>query len=232
MAATMGVVMRIAVLGSGTVGQTIGSRLVELGHEVVMGARDPDNPRAAAWAAAHNGSAGTFADAAARGEIVVNATAGTASLAALEAAGRENLAGKVLVDIANPLDFSSGFPPSLSVVDNDSLAEQIQRAHPDARVVKTLNTVNADVMVHPERVPGSHDVFVAGDDEAAKQTVRELLRSMGWPENSIVDLGGIEAARGLEMYLRLWLSLMGALGSPHFNIRIVRADLGERGRTG
>jgi 8-hydroxy-5-deazaflavin:NADPH oxidoreductase len=218
--------MRIGVLGTGMVGQAIGTRLVELGHDVVLGARDAANPKAAGWVAEQAGGqarAGTFADAAAHGEIVVNATSGTASLAALDAAGAENLAGKVLVDVANPLDFSGGFPPKLAIVNTDSLAEQIQRAHPAARVVKALNTVNANVMVHPERVPGSHDIFVAGEDQEAKQTVREMLRSFGWPDASIVDLGGIASARGLEMYLPLWLAMAGAFGGASFNIKVVRA---------
>jgi 8-hydroxy-5-deazaflavin:NADPH oxidoreductase len=217
--------MRIGVLGTGMVGQTIATRLVELGHDVVMGARDADNPKARGWVSERGGEragSGTFADAAAHGEIVVNATSGSGSLPALAAAGTDNLAGKVIIDVANPLDFSAGFPPSFSVVDTDSLAEQIQRAHPAARVVKALNTMNADVMVHPGRVAGDHDVFVAGDDEEAKQTVRDLLRSFGWPEASIVDAGGLGAARGLEMYVKLWLSLMGAFGTPKFNIKVVR----------
>lgn len=217
--------MRIAVLGTGVVGQAIATRLVETGHDVVMGARDAANPKAVGWVEQHGGeraAAGTFADAAAHGEVVVNATSGMGSLAALEAAGTGNLAGKVVVDVANPLDFSAGFPPSFSVVDRDSLAEQIQRAHPQARVVKALNTMSADVMIRPERVPGDHDVFVAGDDAEAKRVVGDLLRSFGWPEGSIVDVGGLDAARGLEMYVKLWLSMMGAFGSPNFNIKVVR----------
>jgi len=214
--------MRIGLFGTGTVGQAVGSRLVEVGHDVVMGARDAANPRAAEWAATSGGRAGTFADAAAHGEVLVNATSGAGSLDALAAAGAPNIAGKVLVDIANPLDFSGGFPPSLTVVNTDSLAERIQRAYPDARVVKTLNTVNADIMVRPDRVPGEHDVFVAGDDPDAKGTVRELLRAFGWPDGSIIDLGGLQAARGMEMYLPLWLNLMGTLGTASFNIKVVR----------
>ena len=215
--------MRIGLLGTGMAGQTVGSRLVEVGHDVVMGARDAANPRAVEWAATTSGGrAGTFADAAAHGEVLVNATSGAGSLDALAAAGAPNIAGKVLVDIANPLDFSGGFPPSLTVVNTDSLAERIQRAYPDARVVKTLNTVNADIMVRPDRVPGEHDVFVAGDDTDAKGTVRELLRAFGWPDGSIIDLGGLQAARGMEMYLPLWLNLMGTLGTATFNIKVVR----------
>jgi predicted dinucleotide-binding enzyme len=216
--------MRVGVLGTGTVGRTLASKLAELGHEVTMGSREAGNEAAAEWAAAAGDAAahGTFADAAAAGELVVNATAGTASLDALAAAGAENLAGKVLVDVANPLDFSAGFPPSLSVSGDDSLAEQIQRAHPDARVVKALNTMNAQVMVDPARVPGDHHVFICGDDEEAKQQVRALLETFGWPEGSIVDLGDIGAARGSEAYVLFWLRLYGAFGTGDFNIKVVR----------
>ena len=175
--------MKVGVLGTGVVGQTLGGKLVSLGHHVVMGARQAGNDKATAWAAAAgpSASAGTFADAAVHGDLIVNATAGTGSLEALEAAGSENLAGKVLVDVANALDFSGGMPPSLSVCNTDSLGEQIQRRFPEARVVKTLNTVNADVMVQPGIVPGGHTMFLCGNDPTAKQEVRALLESFGWP---------------------------------------------------
>ncbi len=214
--------MKIGVLGTGVVGQTLAGRLVGLGHEVVMGARQTGNEKATGWAAAAgpSASAGTFADAARHGELLVNATAGTASLDALGAAGSENLAGKVVVDVANPLDFSGGMPPSLSVCNTDSLGEQIQRTFPDARVVKSLNTVNADVMVHPEIVPGSHTMFLCGNDDAAKQEVRALLESFGWPPADLLDLGDIGASRGMEMYLPLWLRLWGATGTGHLNLNL------------
>jgi predicted dinucleotide-binding enzyme len=214
--------MRIGVLGTGGVGQTLATRLVELGHDVVMGAREASNPKAVEWAGAHRARAGTFADAATHGEIVLNATAGAASLAALTAAGADNLAGKVLVDVANPLDFSRGFPPSLSVANSDSLAEQIQRAFPNTRVVKALNTVTSSVMAHPELVPGEHNLFIAGNDESAKQTVTALLGEFGWPAGRVMDLGGITAARGMEAYLLLWLSTMQASGGAIFNIQVLR----------
>ncbi len=164
---------------------------------------------------------GTFSDVAAHGELLLNCTAGVASLAALEQAGEENLRGKVLVDVANPLDFSGGFPPRLSVCNDDSLAEQIQRRFPEARVVKALNTVGAPVMVEPEIVPDDHTLFVAGDDEAAKEQVVGLLASMGWSRERVLDLGGIGASRGLEMYLPLWLSLFRRHGSPLLNVQIL-----------
>ena len=213
--------MRIGVLGTGIVGQTLATKLVDLGHEVTMGARSAGNEKAAEWATgAGDGAAeGSFADAAAHGELVFNCTAGTASLEALRAAGAEELRGKVLVDVANPLDFSGGMPPRLSVANDDSLGEQIQRELPDARVVKALNTISASVMVAP--IEGTQ-LFVCGDDETAKRQVTELLRSFGWPDDAVVDLGGIAQARGTEMYLALWVRLMGALGTPQFNVAIVR----------
>ena len=216
--------MKIGVLGTGIVGSTIASKLCALGHEVMMGSRAAGNETAHAWAAGAgpNASEGSFADAASFGEIVFNCTAGSHSLDALAAAGAGSLAGKVLVDVANPLDFSQGMPPTLSVCNTDSLGEQIQRALPETKVVKALNTLNCLVMVDPARVPGEHDVFVSGDDEGAKAQVRELLESFGWPAERIVDLGDITAARGLEMYLPLWLRLMGTLGTADFNIRVVR----------
>jgi predicted dinucleotide-binding enzyme len=216
--------VRIGVLGTGVVGQTIATKLIELGDEVTMGSRDATNEKAAAWATAEGerAHAGTFADAAAFGELVVNATAGSVSLAVLEAAGAATLAGKVVIDVSNPLDFSQGFPPRLSVANTDSVAEQLQAAFPDARVVKTLNTVNASIMVEPSLVPGDHALFVSGDDADAKAQVTELLGRFGWPAERIVDLGDITTARGTEMYIAIWVRLMRALGTPQFNIELRR----------
>ena len=202
--------MKIGVLGTGMVGKTIATKLRELGHEVEVGSRSAGD------------DAVTFADAAAHGELVFNCTAGTASLEALDAAGAENLAGKVLVDVANPLDFSKGMPPTLSVCNDDSLGEQIQRAFPETKVVKALNTVNASVMVDPGSVPGEHDLFMCGDDDEAKAQVSSaILQSFGWPAGQIHDLGDISGARTMEMYLPLWVRLMGVVGSPTFNIKVV-----------
>jgi hypothetical protein len=214
--------MRIGVLGTGMVGEAIATKLVGLGHDVMMGSRTADNERAAAWVASAGARAsqGTFADAAAHGEVVFNCTAGEASLEAIGSARTEDLAGKVLVDVSNPLDHSRGMPPGLFVSSFDSLGEQIQRAFPDARVVKALNTVNCEVMVDPAKVPGEHDVFVCGNDEAAKTAVVELLGSFGWPAEHVVDLGDITAARGAEAYLLLWIRLWGALGTGYFNINV------------
>lgn len=216
--------MKIAVLGTGVVGQTIGTKLIELGHEVVMGSRQAGNDAAVTWSegAGETAGEGSFGDAAGFGEIVFNCTAGGSSLDALAAAGEANLTGKVLIDVANPLDFSAGMPPTLSICNDDSLGERIQAAFPEARVVKTLNTVNSAVMVEPGRVGGDHVVFVCGENGDAKGEVEELLESFGWPAERIVDLGGIAAARGTEMYLPLWLALYGKLGSGDFNIAVER----------
>lgn len=216
--------MRIGVLGTGAVGRAIATKLLQLGHAVTMGSRSADGEALGEWVAGAGEGAGggTFAGAAAGAELVFNCTSGTASLAALDAAGAENLAGKTLVDVANPLDFSQGMPPTLSVCNDDSLGEQIQAAFPEARVVKALNTVNCEVMVDPGRVRGDHSIFVCGEDEAAKAQVSALLEAIGWPPEAIVDLGPIAAARATEMYLPLWLRLYGALGTPDFNISIAR----------
>jgi predicted dinucleotide-binding enzyme len=216
--------MQIGVLGTGMVGKAIATRLVEVGHDVKMGSRTADNESAAEWVseAGETASQGTFADAAAFGEVVFNCTSGGASLDALKAAGADSLTGKVLVDVANTLDFSQGRPPSLLVTTKESLGEPIQEAFPEIRVVQTLNTMNCEVMVDPTLVPGEHDVFLSGNDERAKNTVRELLESFGWPADHILDLGDISTARGPEMYVVLWLRLWGVVGGPHFNIKLVR----------
>ena len=166
--------MRIGVLGTGIVGETIGTRLVGLDHEVRMGAREATNERARAWAEGGGGRAshGSFADAAAFGELIVNCTSGAHSLDALHSAGPAHLYGKVLIDVANPLDFSGGMPPTLGVCNTDSLGEQIQRAFPEARVVKALSTMKCAVMVRPDGLRGGHDMPICGDDAAAKARPR------------------------------------------------------------
>lgn len=217
--------MRIAVFGTGMVGTTIATKLVALGHEVRMGSRSADNDKGKAWLAqvgSDRASLATYADAAAFGEVAFNCTAGVGSLEALTQAGADALAGKILIDIANPLDFSKGMPPRLSVCNDDSLGEQIQRAFPATKVVKTLNTVNCNVMVDPARIPGVHAMFVAGDDAEAKARVQGMLTEwFGWQQ--IIDLGDISAARGTESYLPLWIRLWGSLKTPDFNVAIVRA---------
>ncbi len=217
--------MKIGILGTGMVGDAIGSRLIELKHSVMMGSRKAGNEKAVAWVSRQNKNAsqGSFADAAKFGEILFNCTHGMASLEALKMAGKENLHGKVLVDVSNPLDFSKGMPPSLSVCNTSSLAEEIQKTYPDVRVVKSLNTMNCKLMVQPSLVAGGdHQVFLCGNDEQAKNTVAEILEQFGWNQESILDLGDITGARGMEMILPVWLRLMGKLGSPDFNFKIVR----------
>ena len=225
--------MHIAVLGTGMVGQALAGRLDELGHTVVVGTRDPGataartepdamgNAPFASWHADHPGvSLSTYAEAAAGADLVVLAVSGGVAHDVLTLAGAENLTGKPVLDISNPLDFSAGFPPSLFVKDTDSLAEQLQAAFPEARLIKALNTLNASVMVDPASLGQSTTVFVAGDDADAKATVVGLLESFG--HDDVIDLGGIDGARGTEMLLPIWLRLMGTLGTASFNFKIVR----------
>lgn len=226
--------MRFGVLGTGMVGRAIAGRLVSLDHDVMIGTRDvprtratsgPDrmgNPPFSTWQREHpDVKLGTFAQAAAHGEVVVNATNGAASVEVLKLAGEGNLRGKTLIDVSNPLDFSKGMPPTLSVSNTDSLGEQIQRAFPQTHVVKTLNTVNAYLMTGPAQLAGGdHTIFLSGNDAGAKAQVTELLRSFGWKDT--VDLGDITTARGQEMYLPIWLRLWGAMKTPMFNIKVVR----------
>jgi predicted dinucleotide-binding enzyme len=226
--------MNVAVLGTGMVGRTLAAKFAGLGHQVNVGTRDvastatrtdPDamgNPPYSAWAASHPAvRLATFAEAAADAELIVNATSGHVSLAALQAAGQEHLAAKVLLDVANPLDFSAGMPPTLFVKDTDSLGEQIQAAFPQLKVVKALNTLTAALMTNPRQLAdGDHSVFICGNDADAKKTVSGILESFG--HGDIIDLGDITAARGTEMYLPIWLRLMGALSTPIFNVKVVR----------
>jgi predicted dinucleotide-binding enzyme len=217
--------MKIAVLGTGVVGTTIASKLVELGHEVTLGSRTADNEKALAWLAdvgADKAKVATYADAAAAAELLFNCTSGAASLEALTLAGAHNLADKILVDISNPLDFSRGMPPRLSICNDSSLGEQIQAAFPETKVVKSLNTIAATLMVDPRQLPGDHVVFVSGNDADAKRFVEQnILRDwFGW--RAVLDLGDITSARGTEMYLPLWLRMWGALQTHMFNIAVVR----------
>jgi predicted dinucleotide-binding enzyme len=216
--------MKIGILGTGMVGSTIGTKLIQLGHDVKMGSRSATNEKAAEWVKKNGSKAsqGTFADASAFGEIVFNCTHGAASIEVLNLAGANNLKNKILVDIANALDFSKGMPPSLAVCNTDSLGEQIQRAFPEVKVVKTLNTMNCVLMVNPGLVAnGDHDIFVSGNDAGAKAKVVEILRNwFGW--KSIIDLGDITTARATEMLLPIWITLMGKYQSPNFNFKIIR----------
>jgi len=227
--------MQIGILGTGVVGQTLAAALAEKGHTVTIGTRDPaatlaretaKPPARAAyrdWQKANpTVKLATFADAARSAEVVINATSGVGAMSALEGAGADALGEKILIDASNPLDFSKGMPPTLSVCNTDSLGEQLQRTFPRVRLVKTLNTTNVNVMVDPAAVAGGdHDLFVSGNDAAAKARVTELLRQwFGW--RTVIDLGDITTARGAEMILPIWLRLWGALGSPAFNFKIAR----------
>lgn len=219
--------MNIAILGTGGVGQTIASKLSSIGHSVILGTRDAAATLAreefSAWHAQNpTVTVGSFAEAAAFGEIIINALAGHAVIESLTAAGEANLGGKILIDISNPLDFSKGMPPSLFVGNTDSLGEQIQRAFPAVKVVKTLNTVTAHLMVNPAALAdGDHHLFMSGDDADAKAVVISYLREwFGWKH--VLDLGGINSARATEAVLLVWIQLWGKLGTAHFNFKIVQ----------
>jgi predicted dinucleotide-binding enzyme len=220
--------MRIGVLGTGIVGRTLASALVGGGHEVRMGSRTAGNEHAVVWVeeTGAGASEGTFADAAGFGEVLINATSGSNSPAVLEAAGAELLGDKVLIDVSNPLDFSTG-ALTLSVCNDDSVGERLQRAYPDLRVVKALNTVTAALMVQPSLVAGTHTIFLCGDDAGAKAQVAELLQGFGWPAASLLDLGDITGARAMEMYLPLWMRLYGAKGTPVLNVEVRAAADGD-----
>lgn len=212
--------MRFGVMGAGPVGQAISARLAELGHEVMLGTRKPEKLMGWQKSAGEKVKIGSFAESTAFGEMLFNATNGEGSLSALNMAGEVNLNGKVLIDISNPLDTSMGMPPSLFVSNTDSLGEQIQHAFPKVKVVKTLNTMNNQVMVRPrDLADGDHHVFLSGDDAGAKAQVAEVLKSFGWV--NILDLGDITTARGAEMYMALWLRLWGSINNPIYNIKIV-----------
>lgn len=218
--------MKIGVLGTGMVGETIASKLVQRGHEVKMGSRDAKNPKAVAWMkkAGAKASAGTFQDAAKFGELLFNCTLGSASIDALNSADKKDLEGKVLVDISNALDLSKGVPTLFVDVANESLGERIQKAFPKAKVVKTLNTVTANLMGNPGALPGDHNLFLSGNDLAARQQVAQILeQDFGWKPPNIIDLGDLTTARGPEAMILAWIRLYGKFGTPMFNWHVVRA---------
>jgi len=213
--------MKYGVLGTGMVGLAISNRLAELGHEVMIGTREPSKSGDKLKSKNDAVKIGTFAESAAFGEVIFNATGGAVSIDALKMAGQANLNGKVLVDISNPLDYSKGMPPSLFVGNTDSLGEQVQRAFPKLKVVKALNTVTAPIMVNPKRVAGGdHDLFICGNDAGAKETVTGILREFGW--TNIHDLGDITNARAVEAVLPIWVRLYGKFGTAMFNFKIVQ----------
>jgi 8-hydroxy-5-deazaflavin:NADPH oxidoreductase len=217
--------MKIGVLGTGMVGEAIGSKLVSLGHMVMMGSRKSGNEKAVDWTkeAGINASQGSFADAAKFGEMVFNCTKGEFAVEAIKLAGQGNLKGKIVVDISNPLDFSRGMPPTLSICNDNSLAEEIQKAIPESHVVKTLNTLSSPIMVNPGLVNGgNHHIFLSGNDSNSKSKVKEILVSFGWKTDHIIDLGDITTARGTEQLLPIWVRLMGVLKTPMFQFQVVK----------
>jgi 8-hydroxy-5-deazaflavin:NADPH oxidoreductase len=230
--------MRISVLGTGIVGQTFSSRLTGMGHDVLMGTRDVQekmnedendrygNPPLRDWIKDNAAvKLVSFADSAAFGELIINATNGANSLNALDLATEENLRGKIIIDVSNPLDFSKGMPPFLldGLNNTNSLGEEIQKEFPGARIVKTFNTMNCFLMVNPGMIHGGNHVnFISGNDDEAKNYVREFIHQFGWTNENIVDLGDITAARAQESFLLLWVRLLSALNSPAFNIQIVK----------
>lgn len=228
---------KIAILGTGSVGQTIASKFITLDYNVMLGTRNVlekststekdafGNPSFSEWYATNKHiKLGTFAEAAAFGEIIFNAVKGANAFNALSLAGEQNLNDKILIDISNPLDFSKGMPPSLipELSNTNSLGEEIQKKFPDVKVVKALNTIWCGLMVNPAMINGGdHNTFISGNDAGAKETVKGLLKSFGWMEKNIFDLGDISAARATEMYLPLWLRIYGATNNIAFNLKIV-----------
>ena len=226
--------MKIGIIGSGVVAQTLGAKLIELGHDVVLGTRDPsklDEKKNMAvtlreWLAnvsktGKTGKVATFQEAAAHGDLLINATHGQASIEALKLAGADKVGSKVVIDTANELDFSKGMPPGSLASQTNCLGERIQSAFPNLKVVKSLNTIGAPVMVAPQALAGGeHTVFVSGNDVAAKGAAAELLKSFGWKD--VLDLGDISSARGPEMYMAMWIRLWGATGTGMLNIKVVR----------
>jgi len=216
--------MKFGVIGTGMVGSTLAGKLISLGHEVKMGSRSASNEKAAAWVkqAGKGASQGTFADAAAFGEVVFVCTKGDVTLDAVRLAGIDNLKGKVVIDVSNPLDFSKGMPPSMipELTNTNSLGEELQKLIPASYVVKTLNTINCEVMVNPSMLQDDSEILISGNDSNAKSKVIGILRSFGW--KNPIDLGDITTARGTEMYIALWMRLMGVLGTAQFNFKIVK----------
>jgi len=214
--------MKFAVLGTGAVGRAIASKLINLGHEVMIGSRSAANEKAIDWANNNGAGAnsGTFEQAASFGEVIFIATLGTGVLTALQLAKPENFSGKTVIDITNPLDFSNGKTPTLFVGLTDSMGERVQRFIPNANVVKTLNIVNSEVMVNPSLVPGDPDMFVCGNSGEAKQKVISLLSDFGW--KSIIDIGGIESARVMEPFVLLWVKGWLHFQTPYFAMKFLK----------
>ncbi len=217
--------MIITILGTGDVGQSIGSKLIDLGHRVQMGSRSTNHEKGKAWVERNgvNASLHTFSDSCRGADLIINCTKGEHSLDILHSIESSLLDGKILIDIANPLDFSKGMPPRLTVCNDDSLGEQTQRTFPNLKVVKTLNTMWCGIMVNPAGIAGGEHVnFLCGNDAEAKNQVKKLLQSMGWKESNLIDLGDISASRGTEMILPLWVRIFMNTQNGAFNFNLVR----------
>ncbi len=228
---------KIAILGTGSVGRTFAEKFITLGYDVMTGTRNVKekmadkskdgygNPPFSEWHSANQAvKMGTFKEASAFGDIILNATKGVESVNILKQADPANLQGKILIDVSNPLDFSKGMPPVLlpDLSNTNSLGEEIQRSFPGLLVVKALNTMWAGLMVNPQMLNGGdHNAFICGNDSSAKSTVKEIMKSFGWSDKNIMDLGDITASRGTEMYLPLWLRIFGTTKNGAFNIKIV-----------
>jgi len=213
--------MRVGVLGSGEVGRRLAEGFYGRGHEVMIGSRDPSKPELRDWLSGDGTGieAGSFEQAAAHGELIVLAVLGSAAEQAIADAGPDNFRGKVVIDAMNPLDFSGGFPPKLSISGEDSLGERVQRALPDARVVKAFNTIGNPYFVDPSFSAGQPTMLIAGDDQEAKDTVRNVLTDFGWSDT--VDIGGIEGSRELEAICIVWVKIGGARGAWDHGFRLL-----------
>ncbi len=204
---------RVGVLGTGEVGRRLAAGFRSRGHDVMIGSREPGKPELREWLSGDGAGieAGTFAQAAAHGELLVLAVLGNAAEEAIADARPDNFDGKVVIDTMNPLDFSSGFPPKLSITGEDSLGERIQRGLPDAKVVKAFNIIGNPYFVDPNLSEGRPTMLIAGEDEPAKRIVRDVLTDFGWSD--VVDIGGIEGSRELEAICIAWVKIGGARGS-------------------
>ena len=215
---------KISVFGTGMVGSTIAGKLIQLGYDVMMGSRTADNEKAKLWVSknGNHASNGTYQDAAAFGEIIFNCTKGDVAVEVFKQAGINNLNDKTIIDLSNPLDFSKGMPPFLipELTNTNSLGEEIQRLVPAANVVKTLNIVNCEVMVDPHKSGGDPTMFLSGNNNDAKEEVKNILNQFGWTD--IIDLGDITTARGTEMLLPIWLRTFMATGNGYFAFKILR----------
>jgi 8-hydroxy-5-deazaflavin:NADPH oxidoreductase len=215
---------RIGILGTGQVANTISNALIQLGYEVKMSSRTANNEKATGWAKSNGrmASNGTFTDAALFGQIIFNCTKGEHTLDVFNMAGISNFNNKIIIDVSNPLDFSKGMPPTLipSLANTNSLGEEIQKLLPDAKVVKTLNIVNCEVMVRASKCGGQATMFLAGNDSDAKKEVSNLLNQFGWDD--LIDLGSIVHARSTEMMFPIWLSIYMATQNGYLAFKVIR----------